>query len=157
MLKLEPMSESDFIKYQSETLADYASNLVKADGGSLITAKARATQAFLKILPEGQRTPKQYFFTLLEPKVSTPVGSLWLAEVTTERGRGAYIYNIIIWPELRGQGYGTRALQAAEEWASELGLQHISLQVFGPNTSAQRLYKREGYEPTRIYMTKSLT
>lgn len=151
------MSESDFIEYQSETLADYASNLVKADGGSLVTAKARATQAFLKVLPEGQRTPNQYFFTLLEPKISTPVGWLWLAEVTTERGRGAYIYNVIVWPEHRGQGYGTRALQAAEEWASESGLQHISLQVFGHNTSAQRLYKREGYQATRIYMTKSLT
>jgi ribosomal protein S18 acetylase RimI-like enzyme len=157
MLKLVPMLDGDFAKYESETLTEYASNLLKADGGSPETALARATEAFLKVLPKGQDTPNQHFFTLLETELSARVGWLWLAEVTSERGRGAYIYNIIVWPEYRGRGHGTRALHAAEEWASELGLQHIDLHVFGHNTGAQRIYQREGYRATRIYMTKSLS
>jgi GNAT superfamily N-acetyltransferase len=157
MLKLVPMSESDFTEYQSETLTDYAANLLKADGGSPDTALSRATQVFLKVLPEGRHTPNQHFFKLLEPEVAAPLGWLWLGEVTSERGRGAYIYNIVVWPEYRNQGFGTRALQAVEGWASELGIQHIELHVFGHNTGAHRLYKREGYRATRIYMTKVLS
>jgi ribosomal protein S18 acetylase RimI-like enzyme len=157
MLKFVPMLDGDFAKYESETVTDYASDLLRAEGGTSDRALTRATEAFLKALPDGQKTPNQHFFSLVETDVSEPVGWIWLAEVTTERGRGAYIYNLIVWPEYRGRGYGTHALQAAEEWASKLGLQHLDLHVFGHNTGAQRLYHREGYEATRVYMTKSLS
>jgi GNAT superfamily N-acetyltransferase len=157
MLKLVPMSESEFAEYESETLTNYASDLLKADGGSPDTAMARATQAFLKILPEGRNTPNHHFFILLESDVSTAVGWLWLGEATSERGRGAFIYDLLVRPKHRGQGYGTNALQAVESWASELGMKHIDLHVFGHNSDARRLYKRTGYQPTHIHMTKPIS
>jgi ribosomal protein S18 acetylase RimI-like enzyme len=157
MMQLLPMLESDFEAFKSKVLYDYAADLLKADGGSLDEALARATQIFAKVLPDGQHTPNQYFFTLDETELPVSVGWLWLAKVTSERGNGAYIYSIFVWPQYRGQGFGTCALQAAEEWATKLGIQHIDLNVFGHNVSAQRLYKKMGYEATRISMTRVLS
>lgn len=157
MLQLVPMMESDFEAFKSRALYDYASDLLEADGGSLDAALARATQIFDKVLPAGQHTPNQYFFTLDKTGLPASVGWLWLAKVRSQRGYGAYIYSIFVWPEHRGQGFGTRALQAAEEWATKSGIQHIDLNVFGHNVSAQRLYKKMGYETTRISMTRVLS
>ncbi|MGA7815892.1 GNAT family N-acetyltransferase [Caballeronia sp.] len=157
MLKLVPMSESEFAEYESETRTHYASDVLKADGGSPDTAVARATQAFLKLLPEGQDTPDHHFFTLLTSEMSAAVGWLWLREETSERGRGAFVYDLLVLPQYRDQGYGRCALQAAEAWASELAMQYIDLHVFGHNTGAQRLYAKAGYQATHISMTKALS
>jgi ribosomal protein S18 acetylase RimI-like enzyme len=156
MLKLVPMSESEFASYEIESVTGYASNLQKAEGGSVDASLTRATQIFQKTVPDGLNTPDHYFFTLLESEGEVPVGHLWLAATASEHGPGAYIYDIGVLPQYRDRGYGTRALQAAERWASELGIEHIDLHVFGHNAGARRLYEREGYEATRIYMTKVL-
>ena len=151
-----PMSESDFELFRSKALHDYALDLSKVDGGTFDAAITRATQIFSDVLPDGQRTPGQFFFTLNEMETSGSVGWLWLANTISKRGNRAYIYSIFVWPEYRGLGFGTRALQAAEEWAISLGIQHIDLNVFGHNVDAQRLYKKLGYEAARISMTKVL-
>jgi GNAT superfamily N-acetyltransferase len=129
MLQLVPMLKSDFEAFKSKVLYEFASDLLKADGGSLDAALARATKIFDKVLPDDQHTPNQFFFTLNETDLSASVGSLWLAKMTSERGTGAYIYSIFVSPEHRGQGFGTRTLQAAEEWATKMGIQHIDLNV----------------------------
>ncbi|SDH17070.1 GNAT family N-acetyltransferase [Paraburkholderia phenazinium] len=156
MLKLVPMSKSEFTEYESVALANYASDLLKADRRNPNTAAARADEAFRKILSKGQDTPDHHFFVLFESNASAGVGWLWLGETTSEYGRSAFIYDILVRPEYRGQGHGTRALQAAEVWASALGMQHIDLHVFGHNTGAQRLYNRAGYCATNIRMRRML-
>ena len=156
MLKLVPMSKSEFAEYKSVALSNYASDLQRADRCNPDTAAARANEAFDKILSEGQDTPNQHFFTLFESDVSATVGWLWLSEAISEHRRSAFIYDILVRPEYRGQGHGTRALQATEAWASALGMQHIDLHVFGHNTGAQRLYDRAGYRATNIRMRRLL-
>jgi RimJ/RimL family protein N-acetyltransferase len=56
----------------------------------------------------------------------------------------------------RGQGLGTAALAALEEWARARGITTIGLHVFGDNEGAWRLYRRLGYIETSVQMEKRL-
>jgi ribosomal protein S18 acetylase RimI-like enzyme len=57
-----------------------------------------------------------------------------------------YISNLAILPAAQGQGLGKHLLIHAEEQARSLGLTKVSLLVALDNQTAQRLYKRNGYE-----------
>jgi GNAT superfamily N-acetyltransferase len=56
-----------------------------------------------------------------------------------------YIAGIAVWPSSRGQGVGTRFLEAARERAQGLRLRELSLLCFAGNTGARRLYERAGF------------
>lgn len=60
----------------------------------------------------------------------------------------------MIYEEYRQRRYVTRALRALDEKAKELGVDKISLLVFGHNHAAQTLYQKAGYEASGIHMTK---
>lgn len=157
LLKLMPMSVFEFAAYQSRTVSDYASAILKTDGGDRKAAEKHAGEAFLTLLPQGRDTADHHFFTLIESTLSAVVGALWLGEATTEDRRWAFIYDLFIHPAYRGQGYGAGALEATQAWAGAMGMRHIDLHVFGHNTRAQRLYQTAGYQPTHIHMRKMLT
>ena len=53
-------------------------------------------------------------------------------------------------------GYGTQALRAVEERASELGAASVELHVFGHNPAARALYEKVGYETMSVVMAKRL-
>ena len=84
------------------------------------------------------------------------VGIIWVGERKRGDINQAVIYDIRVDEDLRGQGYGTQALEAVEELARQLGLTEIWLHVFGHNTGARRLYDRQGYEITNVTMRKKL-
>ncbi len=57
-----------------------------------------------------------------------------------------YINALAVFAGQRGTGTGTRLLQAAEDLAVSNGSAAMSIQVYGQNTGAVRLYHRLGYE-----------
>ena len=72
-----------------------------------------------------------------------------------------YLDDISVYGKFRGQGIGTMLIEAAEKYASELGITESVLHVEKANVSAQRLYKRLGYsesgcDGSRYRMTKTL-
>lgn len=72
-----------------------------------------------------------------------------------------YLDDISVDGKFRGQGIGTILIEAAEKYASELGITESVLHVEKANVSAQRLYKRLGYsvsdcDGSRYRMTKTL-
>ena len=60
--------------------------------------------------------------------------------------RELYIENIVVAPEARGKGIGTRLLAEIETIAREDGFERIWLDVIDTNPRARVLYEREGYE-----------
>jgi ribosomal protein S18 acetylase RimI-like enzyme len=56
-----------------------------------------------------------------------------------------YISGVALFPQHRGQGLGTRLLDAAAARAHELSLTRLSLICFEHNTRAMALYRRLGY------------
>ncbi|MDJ0628299.1 MAG: GNAT family N-acetyltransferase [Rhodobacter sp.] len=67
-----------------------------------------------------------------------------------------YINALATFRDFRGKGIGSRLLDAAEGLAAAGGLDVMSIQVYGQNTGAVRLYERHGYElaakePVRLH------
>ena len=71
-------------------------------------------------------------------------------ELKRENVPFAYLDDFCVQYEYRNQGVGTQLLKLAQIYASEAGMSAILLHVESSNTSAQRLYERNGYE---IYRT----
>jgi GNAT superfamily N-acetyltransferase len=57
----------------------------------------------------------------------------------------------------RGQGLGRRLMEAAEAWACDRGIRHITLNVAARNAPARGLYDSMGYEAESIRMSKGLS
>lgn len=56
-----------------------------------------------------------------------------------------YVNMLAAYPQFRGQGVGTALMSVARQLAQEAACQTISLEVFGQNEGALRLYQRLGY------------
>jgi ribosomal protein S18 acetylase RimI-like enzyme len=85
------------------------------------------------------------------------IGFVWLAlERQPGVGGGAWIYDIEVQPECRGQGFGRALLAAAESEAAAHGVDSIGLNVFGSNLIARNLYESAGYDITSMQLHKRL-
>lgn len=70
-------------------------------------------------------------------------------------GRDAFVDELYVADDSRGQGLGTAALQLAEESCREAGIGALHLEVEHVNLRARALYERTGYKPhDRHLMTK---
>lgn len=60
-----------------------------------------------------------------------------------------YINALAVFAGQRGRGHGRNLLHQAERMATDAGYGAMSIQVYGQNTGALRLYRRLGYDITR--------
>ncbi|HAY85034.1 MAG TPA: hypothetical protein DCY42_08960 [Chloroflexi bacterium] len=93
-------------------------------------------------------------FMARHPKVQQ-AGYVWVGQVgSTFTGKNqAFIINLYVDPEFRGQGIGSVLMRKAEEWARLHNLDRIGLSVAVHNRVAVELYEKEGYiaETVRMY------
>lgn len=68
----------------------------------------------------------------------------------------AYISAIVVAEKSEGKGAARLLINHAEEWASNLGLTHINLEVFSSNTKAIDIYEHLGYQKDIVKMVKTL-
>ncbi len=66
------------------------------------------------------------------------------------------VQNIVVQPDYRNEGIGTELLSKAESELRDAGFDTVSLSVLADNEAARRFYARQGYEPHRIDLEKSL-
>lgn len=69
-----------------------------------------------------------------------------LREELLSHAPSAHLETIIVAPQARGRGLGSRLLERAEQRVIELGAQSLTLHVFANNLRARALYKKHGYE-----------
>lgn len=156
LVRLDDMSEEEFASYLAMAIDNYATEHVTAGRWSPDEAHAESAKEFSALLPDGLRSPDQHLHTLVDTDTSARVGMLWFG-VRTEGGqRQAWIWDIHVWDEFQGQGYGRQALLALDDAVRRLGLTRIGLHVFGHNQAARHLYDTSGYVPTNIVMHKQL-
>jgi GNAT superfamily N-acetyltransferase len=67
-----------------------------------------------------------------------------------------YVHQMAVTAAARGTGVGSQLLAAMRAAAVERGISTIGLDVYSFNTSARRFYDREGFRPTRDFLTLEL-
>ena len=73
-------------------------------------------------------------------------------------GRDAFVDELYLRDEYRGQGIGSRALEFLTEVCAENGISALHLEVERSNTPAQAVYRKFGFEDhDRYLMTRRIT
>ena len=98
-------------------------------------ALADTNAAFLLAVQDGITVG----FALVEYAGWTPAFSCVLPH------RYARLSDIVVLPDLRGQGIGSALLGAAKRWARDRRLEYLELNVLAQNTAAMSLYESHDF------------
>jgi ribosomal protein S18 acetylase RimI-like enzyme len=149
---LRPMTEDTYQIYMREHEEEHARDRMITDRESYEDALRITRAQHAALLPQGLKTPEQYFF-LVEDKISARlVGYLWFAY--RPANQELYLYHVLIKEAARRQGYGRSAMEALDEKARELGCRAIWLNVMAHNQGAIDFYRAQGYRVGAVHMSK---
>lgn len=148
-------TESEYQFWYDRCLKDYAEGKMKANGLTKQEAHELALSSLQRLLPNKYESPDQYF-RVLKNTEGQLVGFYWFAVIGANDNRKAFIYDIIVEENFRGQGLGREAMLMIEAHVRSLGLKQVGLHVFSYNKTAVKLYETLGYETTDLVMEKSL-
>jgi ribosomal protein S18 acetylase RimI-like enzyme len=151
---VRPMTQQEYDGWRAGVIESYAQDLAASSGVPLQVARADATAQFPRLLPDGLATPGNWLLRVLDTH-GEDVGALWLGP-STDRAGMVHVFDIEILPEHQGRGLGRAAMLAAEDLLREAGVSEVTLNVFGFNGRARRLYDSLGYQVVRTYMIKKL-
>ena len=157
MIKLIPMSKSEFEMYISRAVPKYADDSIRAYSMDPAVAIARAKCTYGKVLIDGIATENHYLFSIVDDEQDSQVGMIWFLLDASAGATSAFICDFEIFEEFRRKGYGRRTLQALENKLHREGVFQISLHVFAHNKAAQSLYKQLGYLNTGLHMARRLS
>ncbi|HEY9102676.1 GNAT family N-acetyltransferase [Chitinimonas sp.] len=152
---LRAMDAASFAAFQAWSTPAYAASNIKSGRWTEAEAPAKAQAQVAQLLPQGRETPNHHFFDVIDT-AGAAVGVLWFALNPGLAGAQAWVYEIMIQPQYRGQGLGRATMQAFEAEARNLGATSLGLNVFGYNEPALALYRSLGFLPTAIQMAKQL-
>ena len=158
-IRFAPFDDVDFHAWLLQAIPAFALLNVQDGRWSLAESIEKSQEAHAALLPQGLRTPGQFFVRLQDADSGADVGTLWwaAADQPDQPGRRqANVYNIEIEEHARRRGYARAAFRELERVAREHGAQQLGLHVFGHNHAARRLYDELGFEPTSITMRKIL-
>jgi ribosomal protein S18 acetylase RimI-like enzyme len=153
-IRLRPMTAAEFGAWRASAIPGYAAAHERTGGWSAERAKSRAERQTDRLLPAGPETPGMLLLSA-ETLEGAVLGMVWIALDHPSAGF-AWIYEIEIFPEHRGEGYGRALLGAAEQEIEKHGITDIGLNVFGTNVVARGLYDSSGYEVAAIQMRKRI-
>ncbi|MCB2135707.1 MAG: GNAT family acetyltransferase [Rhodobacteraceae bacterium] len=77
-------------------------------------------------------------------------GRMAAAVAVEDGGHRAWVYYLCSDPDLRGQGWGRRAMAAAEDWARRHGHAKLQLLVRRSNAPVLSFYDALGYEESAV-------
>ena len=155
-VRLAPMTQGEYEAFVAYEIKDYAEEHVKAGNWLADEALAKSEAEFKQLLPEGKDSKDNYLFSIFDLDSGEYVGNVWFAVIERSGPRHAFIYDFRIRDEFHRHGYGTQAMIALEIEVRKLGIDTLSLHVFGHNLAARGLYEKVGYEITNINMSKHL-
>jgi ribosomal protein S18 acetylase RimI-like enzyme len=153
---LRPMQAAAYPEYLESAICGYAQDNVSARRWPQVGAIERSREDFESLLPRGLDTPDNFLFEILDHKNGPTVGYFWYKLERKYGACSAYVYDLEVRPEHRRQGHAWRALKALELLAAEAGATSIGLNVFANNAAARALYRKLGYRPTNINMSRPL-
>jgi GNAT superfamily N-acetyltransferase len=148
------MTASEYDAWIDVALQSFAEERAAAVGIPLDVSVTRARVQLTGLLAEGHATPGMSLLIIVDAD-GNDVGHMWLG-ADPDRANTSFVWDISIDAKFRGGGLGRAAMIAAEAMARRAGHGSMSLNVFGPNAVARRLYESLGYRATSVQMVKSL-
>src|SRR5690349_9824437 len=79
-----------------------------------------------------------------------PAGLAWARRDDVDPGQPAHLYQMWVAPNARRQGVGRALLDAAIDWARDVGASVLVLDVTTGNSDAARLYESAGFVETGL-------
>ena len=131
----------------------YRQDLISA-GESAKSADKNVEHHKRLLFDEGRPAAGQHILDVFDD--DERVGVLWLSQQNGGTSAEWYVYDVVVEPDHRGEGYGRATMQAGEDFARRHGGQSLALNVFGNNTVARRLYESMDYQIVSQSMKKSL-
>ena len=99
---------------------------------------------------------KQGAFALIAERDGRAVGYVTVEpsspSQTWQLDRAATVETLLVLPEARGEGVGSRLLDTVRERVHAAGFTHLGLGVVATNEGALRFYRRHGFEPAFVEM-----
>ncbi len=156
MIRLSPLSETEFEEYIELDIPRYAEENVRAGYWHTEQALDKSRAEHKKLLPDGLKTKNHLFFRIEETTQGGWIGTIWLYTNFEAAEPTGFIYSIDIEEPFQHKGFGRQAMLALEDKARELGLRRLALHVFAHNHPARVLYEKLGYQDKSMNMSKEL-
>jgi ribosomal protein S18 acetylase RimI-like enzyme len=146
------MTEDAYQIYLREYEEEYARDRMITDRESFEDALRTTRAQHAAMLPQGLKTPDQFFFLVADKGSGRAVGHLWFS--FRRASRELYLCHILIKKAERRRGYGRSVLEALDDKAQELGCRAIWLNVMAHNQGAIDFYRTQGYRVGAVHMSK---
>ena len=153
-LSLRPMSQEEYDAWRERSERQYAAEIATSRDLDPESAAAASAGEFAELLPDGLASPDMHLYTAEVD--GEPVGIGWFELRQRASGTSAWIFDIRLDEDRRGQGLGRALLDALHDAARGLGATTMTLNVFGDNPTAIRLYETSGYVVTAQQMRLDL-
>jgi ribosomal protein S18 acetylase RimI-like enzyme len=145
-IRFTAMNDEDFQRFIDTASVNFANDKVKNGSWKQEAALEQSLAAFRRLLPDGVQTENHFLKNIvLDNQI---IGYLWYEIKKQEDSKHVYLFEILVSPQLRGQGYGTEALELFIQEVKEKGIEDIWLHMFGHNQGALKLYQQIGFEIT---------
>ena len=156
-ISIRPMTLEEYDVWAPASIRNFAADKIRSGNWSAEESGEKSRKMHLELLPHGVKTEGHQFYTIVDAGDAN-YGMLWIFVRPEEKPaqKQAFIYDIEINSEHRGQGIGSKAMAALEETCRNQNIGSINLHVFGHNPGARKLYNRLGFEETNIQMRKIL-
>ncbi len=149
-VQLRPLRDDEFAAWDDAHRRQYARGLVEHARLTTAEAEAKVAHDIPAVLPQGLQTDGARIWAV--EVAGRRVGTVFIGI----RDGSAWLYDITIEAEERGRGYGRAAMLALDEEVRTLGFDRVSLNVWGGNEVARRLYRSLGYSEDSVHMSKPL-
>jgi ribosomal protein S18 acetylase RimI-like enzyme len=83
-----------------------------------------------------------------------PLEETWIADTWRTGRRIAEVESLAVRESHRGQGIGSALLDAIDEALEAQGIRDVFVGALAGNEGALRLYRRRGFRPTWLYMSR---
>jgi GNAT superfamily N-acetyltransferase len=156
VVRLREMTQAEYDTWRARLVVGYADEKVASGAWAAEGALERSEADTAELLPDGLGTADMLLFTA-EDAEGEPVGMVWLALRMPHAPEGvAWVCDIEVVDDRRGQGYGRELLAEAEDELRARGVPAVGLNVHGSNPTAMQLYATSGYRVTAQQMRKEL-
>jgi ribosomal protein S18 acetylase RimI-like enzyme len=154
-VRLRSMTAEELTEYLDWVVDDYAAELERNGRATGSAAVAASRASFDGLLPDGVETEGQTLLIAEDEEGDRRVGLLWFGP-STDDASIAWIYDITVDEDRRGEGWGRAIMRAFEGEARSRGYARAGLNVYADNQVARRLYESLGYSETARQLHKDI-